>query len=61
MNAMVTFENSTSVPPVMQTCSMDGPLASNGAAVPLPVILGWPMTTKRTVVEGLSAGQTLVS
>ena len=51
-----------SVPPVMQTCSVDSPLAtSKGAGLPLPVMLAWPVTTKRTVVGGLSAGQTLAS
>ena len=58
----VTFENWTSVPPLMQTCSVDGPLVSKGAELPLPVMLTGPVTTKPgTVVAGLLAGQTLVS
>lgn len=61
MNVRATFEYSTSVPPVMQTCSVEGPFTSNGAGVPLAVMLGWPVTTKRAVEAGLSAGQTLVS
>jgi len=40
VNIKVTFEYSTSVPPVMQTFSVDGPFASKGAALPLPVMLG---------------------
>ena len=61
VNVRVTFENSTSVPPVMQTWSVDGPFASKGAGLPLPVILASPVTTKRPVVVGLSVGQALVS
>src|ERR1700688_442362 len=62
INSKVTFENWISVPPLMQTCSVDGPLASKGAGLPLPVMLTGPVTTKPgTVVGGLLVGQTLVS
>ena len=62
VNTRLTFENGTSAPPVMQTCRVDGPLASKGAGFPLPVMLTWPVTTKPAlVVAGLLAGQTLVS
>jgi hypothetical protein len=57
----VTFENSTSVPPVTQTWSVEGPLDSKGAGLPLPVILASLVITKRPVVAGVSTGQALVS
>src|SRR5579862_4195741 len=57
-----TFENGTWAPPVMQTCSVEGPLASKGAGFPLPVMLTGPVSTKPAlVVAGLLAGQTVKS
>jgi hypothetical protein len=58
----VTFENATSVPPVMQTCSVDGPFASKVAGPPFPVVVAVPVTTiAAPVVGGLKTGQTLGS
>lgn len=60
VNTKVMLENSTSDPPVIQTCSVVGPLASKGAGFPLPVMnVAVPFTLKRVVVAGLSAGQPL--
>ena len=58
----VMFENSTSVPPVMQSWIEDVPLDSKVAGPPFPVVVAILVTTiPEPVVGGLLAGQTLVS
>ena len=60
---IVKFENSTSVPPVIQICSVDGPLDSKDAGPPFPEVVAGVLliTIPEPVVAGLKAGQTLVS
>jgi len=58
----VMFENATSVPPVIQICSVDAPLDSKGAGLPFPEVVAVAVTTTpEPVVGGLLAGHTLVS
>jgi hypothetical protein len=51
------FEKSTSDPPMMQSWMVDAPLDSKEAALPFPVVVADPVTTRQVpVVGGLLAG-----